>query len=154
MGHVASLFLGQEVRPVVLLDGDYAGRTRRDALMKELYAGYEKTVLLLSDVLGREDCEIEDIIGEVTILPNLKDVVGKKITLNQGDRAKGSLVAQIKNAAKRHGVELPDGWKPMVARRIVIEWSRTDPTDLPQGILDKAEALFKELTNRFDDVEP
>ena len=73
MGHVASLFLGQEVRPVVLLDGDYAGRTRRDALMKELYAGYEKTVLLLSDVLGREDCEIEDIIGEVTILPNLKD---------------------------------------------------------------------------------
>ena len=154
VGHVASLFLGQEVRPVVLLDGDYAGRTRRDALMKVLYAGYEKTVLLLSDVLGREDCEIEDIIGEATILPNLKDVVGKKITLNQDDRAKGSLVAQIKSAAQRHSVELPDSWKPMVARRIVVEWSRTDPTDLPQGILDKAEALFKELTKRFDDVEP
>lgn len=52
VGHIASLFLGQEVRPVVLLDGDDAGRARRDALMKELYAGHEKAVLMLSDVLG------------------------------------------------------------------------------------------------------
>ena len=154
VGYIASLFLGQEVRPVVLLDGDDTGRARRDALMKELYAGYEKAVLLLSNVIGQEDCEIEDIIGEATILPVLKDVADKKITLNQGDRAKGSLVAQIKSAAERHSVELPDGWKPMVARRIVVEWSRTDLTDLPQGILDRAEALFKELTKRFDDVEP
>ena len=45
-------------------------------------------------------------------------VVEKKITLNQGDRKKGSLVDQIKSAAERHGVELTDGWKPEVARRI------------------------------------
>ena len=154
VGHVASLFLGQEVRPVVLLDGDDAGRVRRDALMKELYAGYEKAVLMLSDVLGQEECDTEDIIGEATILPVLKDVTKKKVTLNQDDRGKGGLVAQIKSAAERHSAELPEGWKPEVARRIVVEWSTTDPIDMPTEILDKAEALFKELTKRFDGIEP
>ena len=154
VGHIASLFLGQHVRPVVLLDGDDAGRARRDALMKELYVGHEKVILMLSDVLGKEDCEIEDIIGEATILPVLKDVVGMKVTLNQDDRGRGSLVAQIKSAAKRRGVELPDGWKPEVARRIVVAWSTTAPTDIPSEILDRSEVLFKELTERFDEIEP
>ena len=154
VGPVASLFLGQKVRPVVLLDGDDAGRARRDALMKEMYAGYEKAVLMLSDVLKQGECEIEDVIGEATILPALKDMAEKKITLNQDDRDKGSLVAQIKSAAARRGAKLPDGWKPEVARRIVVEWSTTDPTNIPTEILDRAEALFKELTKRFDGVGP
>ena len=153
VGHVASLFLGQEVRPVVLLDGDDAGRARRDALMKELYAGYERAVLMLSDVLEQEEVEIEDIIGEATILPVLKDVADKTITLNQGDRGKGNLVVQIKSAAERHSAELPDGWKPEVARRIVVKWATTEPTSVPTEILDRAEALFKELTKRFDGIE-
>lgn len=150
VGHIASMFLGQEVRPVVLLDGDAAGRARRDALMRELYAGHERAVLMLSEVLGQEECEIEDIIGEETILPVLKDVVGKKISLNQDDRKKGSLVDQIKSAAKRHGAELPDGWKPEIARQIVVAWSTTDPQGMPTDILVRAEALFTELTGRFD----
>ena len=154
VGHIASLFLGQDVRPVVLLDGDDAGRARCDALMRELYAGHEKAVLMLSDVLGQEESETEDIIGEATILPVLKDVVEKKVMLNQDDRGKGSLVAQIKSAAERYGVELPDGWKPEVARRIVVAWSTTDPADMPSEILDRSEALFKELTERFDGIEP
>ena len=149
VGHIASLFLGQEVRPVVLLDGDDAGRARRDALMKELYAGYENAVLMLGDVLGDEECEIEDVIGEATILPVLKDVVEKRVTLNQDDRGKGSLVDQIKSAADRHGVELPTGWKAEIARRVVVTWSTVDPEDMPSDVLDRAEALFKELTTRF-----
>lgn len=87
-------------------------------------------------------------------MPVVKDVVGKKVTLNQDDRGKGSLVDQIKSAAERHGIDLPDGWKPEVARRIVVAWSTTDPKDMPTEILDKAEALFKELTERFDGIEP
>ena len=34
--HIASLFLGQQIRPVGLLCGDDAGRARSGALMKEL----------------------------------------------------------------------------------------------------------------------
>lgn len=152
VGHIASLFLGQKVRPVVLLDGDDAGRARRGALMKELYEGYEKAVLMLSDVLGQEECEIEDIIGETTILPALEDLVGKKVTLNQDDRAKGSLVAHIENASKQCDFKLPDGWKSEIARRIAVEWSTKKPEDIPAEILERAETLFKQLTKRFDDT--
>ena len=142
VGHIASLFLGQEVRPVVLLNGDDAGRVRQGALMKELYAGHEKAVLMLGDVLGKEKCEIEDIIGEVKILPALENFVGNNVSLNQDDRSKGSLVDQINSAASRQGVQLPDGWKPEVARRIVVAWSTIAPKDMPKEILGRAEALF------------
>src|ERR1700732_2363862 len=46
VGHLASLFLGQQVRPLVVLDSDDAGRVRRNALMKELYIGHEKAILM------------------------------------------------------------------------------------------------------------
>lgn len=154
VGHIASLFLGQDVRPVVLLDGDDAGRARRDALMKELYAGHERAVLMLSEVLGQERCEIEDLIGEETLFSVLKDVIGQSVTLGEDDRGRGSLVAQIKNAAGRIGVALPDGWKAEVARRIVVEWSTRDSTAVPTQVVDRAAALFRELTGRFTSVEP
>ncbi len=153
VGYIASLFLGQEVRPVVLLDGDDAGRARQDALMNELYADHENAVLMLSEVLGQEECTIEDLIGEATILPVLKNVVSNKISLNQDYRSKGGLVDKIESAAGRYSVELTDGWKPEVARRIVVTWSTTEPQEMPKEILNKAEALFKELTGRFENIK-
>ena len=107
---------------------------------------------MLDDVLEKEQCEIEDIIGEATILPVLKKVVGKEVSLNQDERGTDSLVDQIKSAALQHSVELPGGWKPEVARQIVVEWSTTKPEDMPEDILDRAEALFRELTSRFEDL--
>lgn len=153
VGHIASLFLGQKVRPVILLDGDDAGRARQDSLMKELYAGNEKAVLMLGDVLDQEECEIEDIIGEETILAALSEFVGKTVSLNQDDRNRGSLVDQIKCAAYRDNVELPEGWKPEVAHRIVVSWSTAKSIEIPEDILDRAERLFKELTRRFEDID-
>ena len=55
---------------------------------------------------------------EQRFYPCLKKVVGKEVSLNQDERGTGSLVDQIKSATIRHGVELPDGWKPEVARQI------------------------------------
>ena len=148
------MFLGQEVQPVVLLYGDDAGRARQDALMKELYAGHENAMLMLNEVLGQEEFTIEDLIGEATILPLLKNVVSNKISLNQDDRSKGGLVDKIESAAGRHSVKLTDGWKPEVARWIVVTWSTTEPQEVPEEILNKAEALFKELIGRFKGLEP
>ena len=153
VGHLASLFLGQKVRPVVLLDGDEAGRARGDALMKKLYSGHESTVLLLDWVFGQDDYEIEDIVGEETMLPHLNKIVESNIALNKDDRSKGSVVAQIKSAACRRNILLPIGWKAEVARRIVTDWSTFEPENVPDGILDKAEILFKEINARFVDSD-
>lgn len=151
VGQFASLFLGQEVRPLVLLDGDDAGRVRRDALMKELYAGHDSAVLMLDEVLGRagEEVEIEDIIGEDILVPAVKVVAGKAIKLTEADRKAGSLPSAIKAAAKRQGIELPDGWKASVAINLVSEWAENG-TKLPEQVLALAESLFREVVQRFD----
>lgn len=150
VGQFASLFLGQEVRPLVLLDGDDAGRVRRDALMKELYVGHDSAVMMLDEVLARagQEVEIEDIIGEEILLPAVEVVVGKAIKLTEVDRKTGSLPSAIKAAAKRLGIKLPDGWKASVSIHLVSEWAKNDIT-LPETVLAPTEALFKEIAARF-----
>jgi energy-coupling factor transporter ATP-binding protein EcfA2 len=149
VGHLASLFLGQQVRPLVLLDGDDAGKARRDALMKELYAGQEPAVLMLPDVLGKSECELEDIFGEAVLLPVLRTMLGADITLNATDRAAPTIVDQIKAAAVRLNIELPDGWKADLARHVAIAWSTADPPQLPEPTLKLGADLFAEIAERF-----
>jgi len=149
VGNLAALFLGQSVRPVILLDSDNAGRVRRDALMKELYVGHVDEVVMLGDVLSlTTDCEIEDLLGEALVLPEVNKIVTKAIKLEKQDRAKGVLVDQIKSAAERQGVQLPEGWKAEVSRRLVTQWA-TKPESVPGAVLDKASILFTALRERF-----
>ena len=128
VGHLASLFLGHEVRPVVLLDGDDAGRVRRDALTKALYVDSESDVVMLDEVLKRsgEDVEIEDILGEALVVPALERVLEMAFQLDDADRRAGSLPSQIKAAAKRQGIKLPDGWKALVALDLVSSWRKAE----------------------------
>ena len=150
VGQLASLFLAQEVRPFVLLDGDDAGRVRRDALMKELYVEHDSGILMLDEVLGRagQEVEVEDILGEDIIIPAVQAVVGKTIKLTNTDRKAGSLPTAIKAAAKRQGVDLPKGWKASVAIHLVSEWAEKQ-IQLPDAVLGQAETLFKCITERF-----
>jgi hypothetical protein len=149
VGTIASLFLGQNVRPLILLDSDDAGRVRRNALMKELYVGHVDEVVMLGEVLNTTDCEIEDLLGEKLVLPELNKIVGTAIKLEKEDRTKGVLVDHIKSAAGRLGVELPDGWKAEVARRLVTQWA-TQSDSVPAAVLLKASALFTSIRERFE----
>jgi hypothetical protein len=150
VGHLASLFLGQQVRPLVVLDSDDAGRVRRNALMKELYIGHEKAILMLDEVLGVANAEVEDLIGAAILLPMAGKVLGHKLTLTQADKKASSLTEQIKAAAKRINIELPEGWKAEVARQFALEWSRNDA--IADDLLDRAETLFKEITDRLAQI--
>ena len=151
VGHFASMFLGHEVRPVVLLDGDDAGRARRDALIKELYVDHNSGIVMLDDVLRRsgQEVEIEDILGEALVIPGLKAVLGKALQLDQADRLAGSLPSQIKAAAKRQDIDLPEGWKASVALRLVSSWAEGGTT-LADEVLDTAALLFSTLNERFE----
>ena len=151
VGHIASLFLGQQVRPLVLLDGDDAARARRDALIKELYAGHRTAILMLDDALGQTgaEIEIEDILGEIIFLPAINTVLGQKLNLSDADRKAGSLPTQIKVAAKRQAIELPEGWKASVAIHLVSAWAE-HKTVLPDEVLDRAATVLTAIRQRFD----
>jgi hypothetical protein len=150
VGQFASLFLGQEVRPLVLLDGDQAGRARKDALLKELYTGHHTFILMLDDTLGQKgkEVEVEDILGEEIIIPGVNSILKKTLILNDEDRKAGSLPSQIEASAKRQGVELPTGWKASVSIQLVSEWA-VQKTSLPDLVLERAALLFSAITERF-----
>ncbi len=155
VGYLASLFLSHKVRPLVLLDGDDAGRARRDALIKELYVDHNSTIVMLDDVLNRsgQEVEIEDILGEALIIPGLKAVLDKALQLDQGDRSAGSLPSQIKAAAKRQALDLPEGWKASAALHLVSSWAEKG-TMLADEVLDTAASLFSALNAGFEKETP
>jgi hypothetical protein len=151
VGHLAALFLGQKVRPLVLLDGDDAGRVRRDALLRELYAGKERAVVMLSEILGTDECETEDLLGEKIILPLVSALMDIEIALNDQDRRKKGIVDQVSAAVDRTGESLPDGWKPEIARRLAVKWSTMKPELVSGEVLDRAATLFDTICERFDE---
>ena len=152
VGTMASLFLAQEVRPLVLLDGDDAGRARRDALMKELYVEHDSNVLMLDEVLNRagQEVEIEDILGEEVLLTGFNTVFSNNppLLLGSADRSVGSLPSQIKAAANRRSIELPQWWKASVALHLVSSWAEKRTT-LDDDVLDRAALLFAVMNERF-----
>ena len=154
VGHFASMFLGHKVRPLVLLDGDDAGRARQNALMKELYVDHNSGVLMLDDVLNRpgEEVEIEDILGECLVLKGLEAVLDNGLKLTQSDRSAGSLPSQIKAAAKRQARDLPEGWKASVALHLVSLWAK-EGTTLSDEVLDTASLLFSALNEWFENAD-
>ena len=153
VGYFASLFLGHEVRPLVLLDGDDAGRARQNALIRELYVDHDSGIVMLDDVLDRpgQEVEIEDILGETVFLEGLKAVLGIGLQLDQEDRSAGSLPSQIEAAARRQTLGLPEGWKALVALHLVSSWAENG-TMLADEVLDTAASLFSTLNAGFENA--
>ena len=147
MGIVASVFLDHGVRPAILLDSDKAGRDRRKSLLAKQYTNHENAVLMLGDVFRTENYVIEDMIGDDIIIPVLKDIIGSNIKISQNDHQK-NLVDRIKDAANKHEIDLPDGWKDKVAQRLVDEWSKSG--NIPEELIKRAEQLFKAIARCFD----
>ena len=151
VSRLASLFLGHDARPLVLLDGDDAGRARQNALLKDLYAGHDLGIVMLDDVLGRpgQEVEIEDILGDEVLLDGLGALVDEAVSLAGDDGATASLPSRVEAAAQRQGAELPEHWKAAVARHLVSSWAERGTT-LPDDVLDRAAVLFAEINERFD----
>jgi predicted ATPase len=152
VGHLASLFLGQAVRPLVLLAGDDARRAGGNTLMKKLYSSIENGVLMLPLVLQTDDCEMEDLIGETTILPALSQILGSELVLTEEDRVSPALVKQIHAAVARLNLNLPEGWRVELARRISLTWTTIEPGSVPSEVLDRASDLFQDIHKRLSQI--
>ena len=150
VGLIASLFLGQNARPVVILDTDQAGRDRKNSLLRELYAGHDSSIVMLDDAIGQtgKEIEIEDIIGEEILVKGVSNLLGSPFEIDDQDRTDGSVVNRIQSAAKRQGINLGEGWKARVALELVGSWAE-NKTTLPSEVLDPAEQLFQAINRSF-----
>ena len=150
VGLIASLFLGQNARPVVILDTDQAGRERKNSLLRELYAGHDSSIVMLDDAIGRtgEEIEIEDIIGEEILVNQVSNLLGTPLEIDDQDRTAGGVVNRIQDAAKRQGINLGQGWKARAALELVGNWAE-NRTTLPNEVLDAAAQLFQAINRSF-----
>lgn len=149
VGTLASLFLSESARPLVLLDGDDAGRARKNALIHELYSEQHAGVLMLNEVLGSSDHdrEMEDVIGPECLLPAVSEVVGRPLNLDD-EVAGNRLTVRIKNSAKRQGIPLPTNWKASAAMVVVSSWAKT-ASSVDSRVLDDAAQLFTAIQEGF-----
>lgn len=152
MGTMAALFLGHEVRPLVLLDSDDAGVSRQKALLKGLYSGHDRAVLMLDEVLGRsgDEVEIEDLLGPEVILNAIESVTGHRLSIDTNNTS-DSLPTKVEAAATGADIELPVLWKGVIAQYLVSAWAEQAAT-LPEPILDRASLLFEEMNQRLQET--
>jgi len=156
IGHLASLFLGHEARPVILLDDDESGRNRNQALQRGSFSDNANDILLLGEVLGIDDkdVEMEDVVGEKLILRSMREALNLVIDITKEDRRgedsskKRSLPQTIEATAKRNNIHLPTRWKLSVATWIVSALARGDVT-IDASTADRADQLMKTIGDRL-----
>jgi seryl-tRNA(Sec) selenium transferase len=81
-------------------------------------------------------------------------MLGVEFALADVDRASALLLEQIRAAAVRLDVSLPDGWKSELARRISSAWATIESVSVPDDVLNRASALFQNINQRFAQFEP
>ena len=109
---------------------------------------------MLDDALEHpgDEVEIEDLLEEAIWFPAVKAVIGGRLRLTAADRKAGSLPNQVKAAAERQDIDLPDGWKASTALALVSQWAESG-TILPDAILDRAATLFTAIGARFSQMD-
>ncbi len=109
--------------PIIVLDGDDPGKQTAKRLKGDLYAGQTERIISLSDVVGVDEAEVEDLIptrlyawAVVRMLGVLAYDVEEEFTeyINEDDPN----VEQVERYAKEYAIDLPEGWKVDVAKRV------------------------------------
>lgn len=147
MSPVIKILLGRENElPIALMDSDKQGEQKIKQLRTGLYKDEKDKVIPVSEILGKGEYEIEDL------LPNdeLARVFSKKF---RGDKTEDfeyiynkskPIVDQMENFAKDNGIQLELGWKVDLAKDFQKIFDRIKDR-VSEDLLEKWEALFKKI---------
>lgn len=135
--------------PIVLLDGDSAGRDLAKSLKKGLYAGADSRVILLEGLTpGMADPEVEDLIA----LELIADVATRSILRGPEEDfsesvSKGAaVVPQMEDFAQRHALTLETpGWKVDLSKRVKARLLNLGHDSISTSVLEAWRVLFDRL---------
>lgn len=129
--------------PLVILDADKSGKDAKNKLHSNLYTDAKERVLDVSEFVGFDNSEIEDLIPVELMLRHLDKIFRDVEDDNFADNYNNTMpiVPQIENYAKHHNIDLGKGWKVSLAKSVKQQLfnSKTIVTD---DILKKWENLF------------
>lgn len=146
---VASILTGRDERlPLVLCDGDAAGRELAKNLRADLYAESPKLVFVLSELFDTEGLQIEDLFPQGFLAPLIERLLGgpDEDLFKARPLAGDSIVDQAKEYAERHGMELDKGWKVALAERARARIERENvAADEWNGSMTRWRTIFSNL---------
>lgn len=118
-GVVSILGSKNEELPYVIVDSDKSGNDAKSKLLKGIYSGDKEKILEVKDYVGFNGSEIEDIIP-VELIINAIGKILRDVDDDFGDvyKDKEPIVPQIEKFACDHGVELENGWKVDLAKKV------------------------------------
>ncbi len=103
--------------PLIILDSDKSGLDLAKNLKNELYKGQEEKITHVGDVLKLENAEVEDLVGDTVAEEFGKLFRAPDVDFTEYDLTK-PIVPQMESFANEAGIELPDGWKVDLSRRV------------------------------------
>ena len=116
---VASILTGRdETLPVMLLDSDESGKRMKKEIASSLYGDHPELVLLVSDFVGYDNSEIEDLFP-FDLLAEEIDRIEREPETRLADviRQEEPFVGQVETWANDQGVDLDQDWKVRLAKR-------------------------------------
>jgi hypothetical protein len=139
---IAGLVCGRSGElPIIVLDSDTAGKNAAKSLTASLYQGMQNHIVSVDNFVGFEGSEIEDFLPNHLFIPYLS-----KLFSNLEDEfvAKSGepILPQIENFAKNNAVDLPDGWKVLMAKNVKTQLLK-DKSIISDDIVDRWLELFK-----------
>lgn len=146
---VVSIVTGKnQSLPFCIIDGDQSGQGLAKKLRDGTYLGQEDHVLLVNEILGLDNAEVEDLMSgqflsqiASNFLPRPEDTEGDFVdNYNEGQ----PIIPQIEQYAKVNRIELKKGWKVDLAKRAKIALSKKRVT-IEQKIIDKWIDIFKRI---------
>lgn len=105
--------------PYVIVDSDKSGTDTKTKLLSGIYSGDKKKILEIKNVVGFDGSEIEDLIPVEFVF----SAIGKLMRDIDDDfedvyKSGEPIVPQIEKFAGDHEVDLPNGWKVELAKKV------------------------------------
>lgn len=150
VSYLASLMLSQDVAVAVLLDSDEMGKRERSKLLKDLFVSDENRILLIGNVLDRDEADLEDIFPRDYYLSAVSDAYNETVsirTMVKEEKEEPRIVKAVEANFERKGYGVFEKWRP--ARKLLEQWKDVAPSDLPEELVDNAIKLFQEINERI-----
>ena len=105
--------------PYVIVDSDKSGTDTKTKLLSGIYSGDKKKILEIKNVVGFDGSEIEDLIPVEFVFNAIRKLL-REIDDDFEDVYKSGepMVPQIEKFAGDHEVDLPNGWKVELAKKV------------------------------------
>ena len=145
---VVSILSGKaEELPCVLVDSDISGQDTVKKLSSGLYKDQKDRIIQVKDITGIDNSEVEDLIPYTLLSRGVERLflTVEDEAFEEGYNSEHPILPQIENFAKKHSIELKQGWKVELAKSAKQLLKNKKKTDVDEETKTKWIKLFENL---------